>query len=84
VSVTLDPALLNYELAIRAMSGTVLARRAGLSDATVSTTRAGRPIAEESARLIAAALTATPVDPVLKKLIPPPSDPGSDEPRRVG
>jgi transcriptional regulator with XRE-family HTH domain len=72
VSAPLIPEVLRYELAIRAMSALDLARKAGLSPATVSSALAGKPISEDSLGRIAAALKATPVDEVIKRLLGPP------------
>lgn len=71
MSVRLDPEQLAYELGIRGMSALDLARKAGLSPATVSAALAGRRISSTSHRLIAAALAATPVDEVAKRLLDP-------------
>ena len=48
MSICIDPERLRYELWIRGLSAHILARRTGLSDATVSAVLAGRPIAEAS------------------------------------
>jgi lambda repressor-like predicted transcriptional regulator len=71
MSVTVPPERLRYQLAIRGMSARDLARKARLSDATVSTALDGKPIAVTSLRLMATALQATPVNPVIEKLLSP-------------
>ena len=78
MSVRLDADRLGYELALRCMSQHHLAKKTGLSDATISAPFAGRPIAEASAELICHVLDATPVSDFMKKLIgpyvPPPAE----------
>jgi hypothetical protein len=78
VSIAFDPTRVDYEMAIRGLSGSDLAGKAGVCDATVSTARHGRPISSDSARRIAAALMATPIDPALVRLVPRP-DGGDDD-----
>jgi hypothetical protein len=78
VSIAFDPTRVDYEMAIRGLSGSDLAGKAGVCDATVSTARRGRPISSDSARRIAAALMATPIDPALVRLVPRP-DGGDDD-----
>lgn len=63
------PRDLGEEMAIRGTSGRDLARKAGVSDATVCAARAGMSISETSARLIAHALEMTPVDEGLPRLL---------------
>ena len=78
MSVHLDPHRLGYELAVRCMSQHALAKKTGLSDASISAPFAGRPIAEVSAELICHVLETTPVNEFMKKLIgpyvPPPAE----------
>jgi DNA-binding Xre family transcriptional regulator len=78
MSVLLDAHRLGYELALRFLSQHDLAKKTGLSDATISAPFAGRPIAETSAELICNVLEATPVSEFMKKLIgpyvPPPAE----------
>jgi len=71
MSVTVDPARLAYEMSIRGVSASALARKAHLSPAIVGAALAGRPIAATSLRLMAAALQAIPVDPVIETLVAP-------------
>lgn len=80
MSIAFDPARLAYEMAIRGLSGTDVARKAGLSPATVSTAMAGKPIAEASAMLIVKALGATPVAEILVRLVAPIVQPSKHDP----
>jgi lambda repressor-like predicted transcriptional regulator len=80
MSIAFDPARLAYEMAIRGLSGTDVARKAVLSPATVSTALAGKPIAEASALLIVKALDATPVVEILVRLVAPIVQPSKDDP----
>jgi lambda repressor-like predicted transcriptional regulator len=80
MSIAFDPVPLAYEMAIRGLSGTDVARKAGLSPATVSTAMAGKPIAEASAMLIVKALDATPVVEILVRLVAPIVQPSNDDP----
>jgi transcriptional regulator with XRE-family HTH domain len=81
MSVHLDPHRLRYELALRCMSQHDLAKKTGLSDATISAPFAGRAIAEVSAELICHVLETTPVREFMRKLIgpyvPPPAEDGA-------
>jgi transcriptional regulator with XRE-family HTH domain len=78
MSVRFNPDVLRYELALRCMSQHDLAKKTGLSDATISAPFAGRPIAEASAELICDVLDTTPVSEFMRKLIgpcaPPPAE----------
>lgn len=78
MSVHLDAHRLRYELALRCMSQHDLAKKTGLSDATISAPFAGRPIAEASTELICDVFETTPVREFMKKLIgpyvPPPAE----------
>lgn len=69
MSVRVNPEVLHYEADIRGLNGRALARTAKVSDATVSTAYAGKPISMTSARLIARALEITPVDEGLRRLL---------------
>ena len=80
MSVRLDADRLRYELAIRGMSAIQLAKKAGLSDATVSAALSDKPIAEASLDLIGHVLETNPANEFLKRLIPPFRTPGGDQP----
>lgn len=69
MSVQLDPRVLRYEAAIRGLNGRALARKAKVSDATVSTAFAGQSISITTATLIARALEMTPPDDGLRRLL---------------
>jgi lambda repressor-like predicted transcriptional regulator len=56
-------------MARRGWAATDLARESRLSQATISKALAGKPIAEKSLGLIAAALSRTPVSDVIDSLI---------------
>jgi hypothetical protein len=71
MSVLINPEVLRHELAVRCMSQHALAKKTGLSDATISSPFAGRPIAEASADLIRYVLETTPASEFMKKLIGP-------------
>lgn len=73
MSVPVDPVRLRYEMAIRGLSASDLAREARVSAATISAALAGRSIAETSLRLIAGVLLAVPVDDVIRQLLAAPS-----------
>jgi transcriptional regulator with XRE-family HTH domain len=86
MSIRLDADRLRYELAVRCMSQHDLAKKTGLSDATISSPFAGRPIAEASADLIRDVLETTPASEFMKKLIgpyvpPPAADEAPRDPR---
>ena len=70
---------LRYELAVRCVSATNLAKRTGLSDATVSNALKSRRIAETSLELIAEVLESIPVRECVRKLIGPYVPPRPDE-----
>jgi transcriptional regulator with XRE-family HTH domain len=61
------------------MSQHDLAKKTGLSDATISAVFAGRPIAEASAELICNVLDTTPVSEFMDKLIGPYVPPPAEE-----
>jgi hypothetical protein len=69
MGVIIDTDVLEYLMAIRGLCGQALARIARVSDATVSNTRAGKPISIDSAKRIARALALTPVDEDLRQLL---------------
>lgn len=71
MSVLVDAARLQYELAIRGMSANDLAKKIGVSAATMSAIRHGRRIAETSLRLIAGGLEAIPVNAIIERLLGP-------------
>lgn len=60
MSIAIQPHRLRAEMARRALSGSDLAKAAGVGAATVSTALAGRPIATRSLQLIVNALTHIP------------------------
>ena len=72
MSIVLDGNRLDYEMAIRGVNGSALARRAGVCAATVSNARNDKPIWPTSLELIANALFAIPVNPAIEALIPKP------------
>jgi transcriptional regulator with XRE-family HTH domain len=87
MSIRLDVHRLRYELALRCISQHDLAKRTGLSDATISAPFAGRPIAEASAELIRDVLDTTPASEFMRKLIgpyapPPTNDKNAPDPPR--
>jgi transcriptional regulator with XRE-family HTH domain len=67
----INAAQLQYELDIRGMSQVDLARKTGLSNATVSNALAEKPISADSKSRIARALAAIPVNEILKRLVRP-------------
>jgi lambda repressor-like predicted transcriptional regulator len=69
VSVVIHPGRLRQEMARRGWAATDLARESRLSEATISTALAGRPIAEKSLALIGGALQRTPTIPAVDALI---------------
>jgi lambda repressor-like predicted transcriptional regulator len=69
MSVVLHAGRLHQEMGRRGWAATDLARESRLSQATISTAFAGKPIAEKSLSLIAAALSATPPNVVIDSLI---------------
>jgi transcriptional regulator with XRE-family HTH domain len=69
MSERVDPAQLRYEAAVRGLSATDLAKKAGVSVATLSNAFAGKAISATTLKLIATALTATPVDDVIARLL---------------
>ena len=60
---------LDRELAYRGWSASDLARAAGVSEATLSVARQGRPVAPLTLKKIAVALSRTPVVPGLEALL---------------
>jgi transcriptional regulator with XRE-family HTH domain len=69
MSVRINAARLDYELARRGWSATDLARAAGCSASTISGLRRGRPVNHETLRKIAAALDAAPIAPGIDLLL---------------
>lgn len=69
MSIVLHPARLHDEMARRGWAAADLARESRLSQATISTALAGRPISEKSLSLIAAALLRTPASEVIDRLL---------------
>lgn len=69
MSVVVHPGRLREEMARRGWAAVDLARESRLSQATVSTALAGRPVAAKSLGLIAKALSRTPVLDVVDSLI---------------
>ena len=67
----MDPARLDRELARRGWDGTDLARAAGISAATISAARSGRPVANATVCKIAEALLKAPVVPGVDNLLEP-------------
>jgi transcriptional regulator with XRE-family HTH domain len=80
MSFAVDPERLVYQMSIRGLSASDLARKARVSCATMSSVCSGKRARSDTWRLVIAALKASPVDPELKKLIPPPDAEG-DEPQ---
>jgi len=72
MSFAVDPARLAYQMAVRGLSASDLARKARVSPATLSAARAGKRVREDSWRQVARALNETPVDPDIERLLPPP------------
>ncbi len=69
MSIVLQTARLHDEMARRGWAAADLARESRLSQATISTALAGKPIAEKSLSMIAAALLRTPTSDVIDSLI---------------
>jgi lambda repressor-like predicted transcriptional regulator len=67
----INAAQLRYELDVRGVSPLDLARKAGLSPATLSNALADRPISADSKSRIAKALLAIPENEILKRLVRP-------------
>ena len=74
MSVRLNPARLDRELARRGWNAIDLAQAAGCSAATISAARRGRPITSGTLSKIASALQRTPVIPGIDEILGP--DPG--------
>ena len=70
MSAPIDPAQLRYMLAVRGLSFSDLARRAKVSNATVTAANKGRSISPDSTSRIAAAIGEVPEDEVIKRLLP--------------
>ena len=71
VSTRMDPARLDRELARRGWNATDLAKAAGISVATMSAARSGRPVANATVCKIAEALLKAPVVPGVDDLLEP-------------
>ncbi|HEY1455911.1 MAG TPA: helix-turn-helix transcriptional regulator [Candidatus Dormibacteraeota bacterium] len=71
MSIKLDPARLERELARRGWNATDLARAAGCSAATISGARRGRPINSLTLSRIAGALTQAPILPGIDEILGP-------------
>ncbi len=69
MSILVHPARLHDEMARRGWAAADLARESKLSQATISAALAGKPIAEKSLSMIAAALLRTPASDVIDSLI---------------
>jgi transcriptional regulator with XRE-family HTH domain len=69
MSIAIQPQRLRAEMARRAISGSDLARAAGVGVATISTALAGRPIASRSLQLIVTALTKIPPNAIADALL---------------
>jgi transcriptional regulator with XRE-family HTH domain len=69
MSVVIHPGRLRQEMTRRGWAATDLARESRLSQATISTALAGRPVAAKSLALIATALSRAPVLDVVDALI---------------
>ena len=79
MSVVIHPGRLRQEMTRRGWAATDLARESRLSQATISTALAGRPVAAKSLALIATALSRAPVLDVVDSLIMRErADPGLD------
>jgi len=74
MSVRLDPARLDRELARRGWNATDLAQAAGCSAATISAARRGRPITSGTLSRIAMALQAAPVIAGIDEILGPGPD----------
>jgi lambda repressor-like predicted transcriptional regulator len=82
MSVILRAEILALEVARRGWNLADLAHAAGVSSATVTAARAGRPVSSKSLRSIAAALAAAqPIDGVDELLLPPTRDDGHYPPK---
>ena len=76
MSYCVNPARLRYEMARRGWNAINLAREARLSPATVSTALAGKPVSAQSLSLMVEALTRTPANDLIDRLISEPGDLG--------
>jgi transcriptional regulator with XRE-family HTH domain len=69
MSVSINSGQLRLEMALRGWDAVDLARASRLSAATVSIALAGKPISAKSVSLIAKAITNTPADDVINRLV---------------
>jgi hypothetical protein len=69
MSFSLNAEQLRLEMALRGWDAVDLARASRLSTATVSTALAGKPIAAKSVAQIATAITQTPANDVINRLV---------------
>jgi transcriptional regulator with XRE-family HTH domain len=74
MSYSVNAARLRYEMARRGWDAINLAREARLSPATVSTALAGKPVSAQSLSLIVEALSRTPANDLIDRLIDQPGD----------
>jgi DNA-binding Xre family transcriptional regulator len=74
----MHPARLDRELALRGWNATDLAKATGISAATISAARHGRPVANSTLCKIADALRIAPVIPGVDDLLGPAEGPLSD------
>lgn len=75
MSVNIRSEVLRHQLALRGLSGLDLARKAGLSSATVSAAMTGHAISARSLQQIAMTLTRIPVIEGVDELVVAGSDP---------
>jgi transcriptional regulator with XRE-family HTH domain len=69
MSIVIRPGRLRQELARRGLAATDLAKRSGLSPATISAALAGRPISARSLQLMATTLVQIPPIDVIDSLL---------------
>ena len=67
----LSSARLDHELACRGWTASDLARASGVSPATISAARRGRPVAHSTLRRLADALVRVPLVPGVEELLDP-------------